>query len=68
MGHAEPPDRPFLVEPGEQLVIAALTSARLWKLWWRSRSSSQRSTMRTACSTFALSRGRRGLAGRMAVP
>src|ERR1700692_2735515 len=48
--------------------IAALTSARLWKIRWRSRPSSQRSTISTACSTLALSRGRRGLAGRMAVP
>ena len=38
--------------------IAALTSARLWKMRWRSRPRSQRSTISTACSTFALSRGR----------
>jgi hypothetical protein len=38
------------------------------KLRWRSRPSGHPSTMSTACSTFALSWGRRGRAGRMAVP
>ena len=35
---------------------------------WRSRPNSQRSTIRTAASTFALSRGRRGRVGRTALP
>ena len=47
---------------------AASTSARLWKIRRLSRPSSQRSTISTACSTFALSRGFLGLAGMMAVP
>jgi hypothetical protein len=46
---------------------AASTSARLVKVRRLSRPSSQRSMIRTACSTFALSRGFLGLAGRMAV-
>ena len=47
---------------------AASTSARRVKIRRLSRPSSQRSTISTACSTFALSRGFLGLAGRMAVP
>ena len=48
--------------------IAASTSARLVKIRRLSRPSSHRSTISTACSTFALSRGFLGLAGRFAVP
>jgi transposase len=49
-------------------LIAVLTSARLWKTRLRRRPMSQRSTMSTAPSTLALSRGRFGRVGRIAVP
>jgi hypothetical protein len=52
--HAKPPDRPFLVETDEQIADRRLSSARLWKRRLRSRPISQRSTISTQASTFAL--------------
>ena len=67
-GDAEPAEGLFFVELGHKLAErGASTSARLVNVRRLSRPSSQRSTIRTACSTFALSRGFLGLAGRMAV-
>jgi hypothetical protein len=43
--------------------IARLSSARLKKVWWRSRARIQRSTTCTATSTLGLSRGLAGRAG-----
>jgi len=48
--------------------MAAFSSGSEKKRWWRSRARIQRSTNCTPASTFALSRGRRTRAGRIAVP
>ena len=66
-GDAEPPDGRSSLSCAMSSPIAASTSARLVKVRRLNRPSSHRSTMSTACSTFALSRGFLGLAGRMAV-
>ena len=56
------------VELVDQLRMAALSSASEKKRRLRSRAKIQRSTMSTATSTLALSRGLRGRAGMMVVP
>jgi hypothetical protein len=48
--------------------IAAFNSTSEKKRWLRNRARIQRSTMRTAPSTLALSRGLRGRVGMMVVP
>lgn len=66
-------------EPGNFLKGRALSSSKsVWmaafssgsekQLGWRNRARIQRSTNCTPASTFALSRGRRTRAGKMAVP
>src|ERR1700738_2181012 len=63
-GDAEPPDRAFVVELPQQLTDRRV---ELGQTVEATRPSSHRSMISTATSTFALSRGRRGLARRIAV-
>jgi hypothetical protein len=58
--------RPF--NSSSNALIAAFSSAREKKRWLRRRARIQRSTTCTPTSTLALSRGRRGRSGRIAVP
>jgi hypothetical protein len=62
-----PPDTLANETVGPALLIARWLSAKPARIRRLSRPSSKRSTISTACSTFALSRGFLGLAGRMAV-
>ena len=57
-----------VVEIAEQRADRAVGSPSAKKRWLRRRARIQRSTTCTPTSTFALSRGRRGRAGRIAVP
>ena len=66
-GHAEPADRPLLVELAQQFADRRVQFGQAVEAAMPQPASSQRSTIRTAASTFALSRGRRGRAGRIAV-
>jgi len=50
------------------MAIAPFSSVSEKKRWLRRRARIQRSTTCTPTSTLALSRGRRGRAGRIAVP
>ena len=65
--YAEPPDRALFVEMRHQLTDRRVDLRQAVKVRWRNRPRSHLSTMSTACSTFALSLGRLGLAGKMAV-
>ena len=67
-GDAEPPEDLFFVELGHKLAERGVDVGEGDEGSRLSRPSSHRSTISTACSTFALSRGFLGLAGRMALP
>jgi hypothetical protein len=65
-GAADVTQDALIVEPDQQLSDGGVHFGQ-GKRRWRSRPSSHRSTMRTAASTLALSRGCRGRAGSTAV-
>ena len=66
-GDPESADRPLLVELSQQLADRGVEFGQAVEPAMAQRPSSQRSMISTAASTLALSRGRRGRAGRIAV-
>ena len=66
-GDPKPPDRSLVIQLAQQLADRRIQFGQTVEAMWRRRPSSQRSIISTATSTFALSRVRRGRAGRIAV-